>query len=110
MYWDGNSWHMELNENKKIHSATTTRARTISEFLGMAKQTGLPEDIDAYDVTLEKVMVKPRIGGDCMAGKRLIVEVCPYCGKQHIHTTRFGADETMDRMADCGGEYTLDCN
>ena len=113
MYWsskNGGEWHMELTGNGFIHVTAATRAIVISNFLHMAEHAGLPGDIDSYEVLLQEVIVKPRIGGTCLAGTRLFVEVCPFCGKQHKHTTRFGSDETMDRMADCGGEYTLDCN
>lgn len=39
--------------------------------------------------------------------RRIVVPVCPYCGKAHQHMP--APDGSLQRMADCfRGEYTLD--
>lgn len=44
-----------------------------------------------------------RVGYD-----RIVVDVCPYCGKTHYHNFVRSGDDSNQRMADCfKGEYIL---
>lgn len=49
------------------------------------------------------------LGGETMSGTRVIVKNCPYCGRQHVHSTRKSNVDGEQRASDCipGGEYIL---